>query len=293
MVELALSRMCGHPDAWDGGVRDAEIEGALSAGVPAADGGVGPIRANAREACAFEPTAQSIWHWGRQAERDGRARRDGGVTSPEREELTEAPAREPSPAPGARYSGKGGGLVRAGEDPERLFRVMSAPPRPNSPSASWPVCCGSWSPATAPGAAGRPRRMPKPMPRCCAGSAPSMPARTAPTARRGCRPRAGRGHDDRPQADGAADARGRAARCLPATLPDDDTARADAQAGQSSRRPRLHRAGAEPAVRRRRPMVVHRTPHLHAERGGYTSLAFGMRCQEAGVRPCTGAVGDA
>ncbi len=36
----------------------------------------------------FEPTAQSIWNWVREAERDGRARKDGGVTSPEPEELT-------------------------------------------------------------------------------------------------------------------------------------------------------------------------------------------------------------
>lgn len=35
----------------------------------------------------FDPMAQSIWNWVRQAERDGRARKDGGVTSPEREEL--------------------------------------------------------------------------------------------------------------------------------------------------------------------------------------------------------------
>jgi transposase len=40
----------------------------------------------------FEPTAQSIWSDAcvrrvRQAERDGGVRRDGGVTSPEREEL--------------------------------------------------------------------------------------------------------------------------------------------------------------------------------------------------------------
>ena len=36
----------------------------------------------------FEPTAQSIWNWVRQAERDAGSRRDGGVTGPEREELT-------------------------------------------------------------------------------------------------------------------------------------------------------------------------------------------------------------
>ncbi|MBR0679120.1 hypothetical protein GXW74_01370 [Roseomonas eburnea] len=35
----------------------------------------------------FEPTAQSIWNWVRPAERDGVARKDGGVSSPEREEL--------------------------------------------------------------------------------------------------------------------------------------------------------------------------------------------------------------
>lgn len=30
----------------------------------------------------FEPTAQSIWNWVRQAERDGGALKDGSVTSP-------------------------------------------------------------------------------------------------------------------------------------------------------------------------------------------------------------------
>ena len=36
----------------------------------------------------FEPTAQSIWNWVRQAQRDRGAHKEGGVTSPEREELT-------------------------------------------------------------------------------------------------------------------------------------------------------------------------------------------------------------
>jgi transposase len=36
----------------------------------------------------FKPTAQSIWNWVRQAEREGGTRKDGGVTSPEREELS-------------------------------------------------------------------------------------------------------------------------------------------------------------------------------------------------------------
>jgi putative transposase len=43
------------------------------------------------------------------------------------------------------------------------------------------------------------------------------------------------------------------------------------------------------AIRRRRPVeVIH-----HSDQGGqYTSIAFGKRCQEAGVRPSMGSVGD-
>ena len=46
----------------------------------------------------------------------------------------------------------------------------------------------------------------------------------------------------------------------------------------------------EMAVRQRRPLgVIH-----HSEQGSqYTSLAFGKRCREAGVRPSMGSVGDA
>lgn len=36
----------------------------------------------------FEPPAQAIWNWVRQAERDGGTRQDSGVSSPEREALT-------------------------------------------------------------------------------------------------------------------------------------------------------------------------------------------------------------
>ena len=46
----------------------------------------------------------------------------------------------------------------------------------------------------------------------------------------------------------------------------------------------------EMAVIQRRPRdVIH-----HSDQGSqYTSLAFGSRCQEAGVRPSMGSVGDA
>ena len=46
----------------------------------------------------------------------------------------------------------------------------------------------------------------------------------------------------------------------------------------------------EMAIGQRRPRaVIH-----HSDRGSqYTSLAFGMRCAEAGVRPSMGSVGDA
>jgi len=36
----------------------------------------------------YEPTAQAIWNWVRQADRDGGVRRDEGLPSSEREELS-------------------------------------------------------------------------------------------------------------------------------------------------------------------------------------------------------------
>jgi putative transposase len=49
-------------------------------------------------------------------------------------------------------------------------------------------------------------------------------------------------------------------------------------------------AALEMAVRRRQPCsVIH-----HSDKGSqYTSIAFGNRCRQAGVRPSTGSVGDA
>ena len=66
-------------------VSDAALSNRLSAGVPATDGRSGAIWTHelARE---FEPTAQSISTWVKQAERDVGKRTDG-PTSADREEL--------------------------------------------------------------------------------------------------------------------------------------------------------------------------------------------------------------
>ncbi|HZZ22905.1 MAG TPA: transposase [Roseiarcus sp.] len=75
----------------------------------------------------FEPTAQSISTWVKQAERDAGKRIDG-PTSAEREELGAFDVRTIASASGARHPSKGGSLVRAGEqgEPERVYRFMSA-----------------------------------------------------------------------------------------------------------------------------------------------------------------------
>jgi len=54
-------------------------------------------------------------------------------------------------------------------------------------------------------------------------------------------------------------------------------------------RTELVNAALEMAVRQRRPRgVIH-----HSDQGSqYTSLAFGKRCREAGIRPSMGSVGD-
>ena len=62
------------------------------------------------------------------------------------------------------------------------------------------------------------------------------------------------------------------------------------RSGASPMRAELVLAALEMAVGQRRPRdVIH-----HSDRGSqYTSLAFGKRCKEAGVRPSMGSVGDA
>jgi len=62
----------------------------------------------------FEPTAQSISTWVKQAERDAGKRVDG-PTSAEREELGRLRRENHRLASGARRPGKGGSLVREGK----------------------------------------------------------------------------------------------------------------------------------------------------------------------------------
>lgn len=92
----------------------------------------------------FEPTAQAIWNWVRQAARDG-GRRDEGLPSAEREELSRL-RREDRQLRQERDILEGGSRVRSGDrhDPVRIFQFVSArrataatdASRPLSPSSS-------------------------------------------------------------------------------------------------------------------------------------------------------------
>ena len=76
----------------------------------------------------FEPTAQSISSWLKQAERDAGKRIDGPGQALSGRNWGAFDVRTTSPASGARHPGKGYSLVRAGEqgEPERVYRFMSA-----------------------------------------------------------------------------------------------------------------------------------------------------------------------
>jgi len=62
----------------------------------------------------FEPTAQAIRNWVRQADRDT-GRRDDGLTSSEREEIRAMATGGEAVAPGAGDPGKSRGRVRSGD----------------------------------------------------------------------------------------------------------------------------------------------------------------------------------
>ncbi|PNG24262.1 IS3 family transposase [Methylocella silvestris] len=75
----------------------------------------------------FEPTAQSISTWVKQAEREAGKRADGPISA-EREELARLRRENHRLRQERDILAKAGGLVRAGEqgEPERVFRFMSA-----------------------------------------------------------------------------------------------------------------------------------------------------------------------
>jgi transposase-like protein len=85
---VELTRFRGHPMVWgERTVHDAEEPSAVPPGVPAADHRPGAEGANAEElARQFEPSAQAIRNWVRQADRDG-GRRQDGLTTLEQDEL--------------------------------------------------------------------------------------------------------------------------------------------------------------------------------------------------------------
>jgi putative transposase len=270
----------------------------------------------------FEPTAQSIWNWVRQAGRDGGTRKDASVTSPEREELTKLRRGEPSPAPGARHLGKGGGLVREGEDPERVFRFMSAH------QAEFPIATMARVLGVSPSGYYAWRCRPASA-RATSDAALLRRIRTIHAASHGTYG-APRVHAEL-QAEGTAVARKRVARLMrgaglrgvsrrrfPTTTQRVPTAgdtptpiaaaSLDCPAAINAQNRRRSSRRATPGLPgdaafarsdlsdRRLPAIappsepVLRRP---SESTQYTSVAFGFRCKEAGVRPSTGSVGDA
>ena len=127
-----------------GGGHDAEEPTAVFAGVPAADGrpwcvGGGRPDSLSRE---FEPTAQSIWNWVRQAERDEGTRTDG-LTTEEKEELRRSPPRGPCASRGEGDPEKSRGLVRSGDriDAPRAFEFVRIGQKP--PGATCPMKWGT------------------------------------------------------------------------------------------------------------------------------------------------------
>ncbi|MFC2998257.1 IS3 family transposase [Falsiroseomonas tokyonensis] len=287
----------------------------------------------------FEPTAQSIWNWVRQAERDGGTRKDGGVTSRELEELSKLRRENHRLRQERDILAKAGGLVRAGKDPQRVFEFMSAH------QAEFPIATmarvlgvsvsGYYAWRSRPASA-----------HDTADAALLRRIRTVHAASHGTYG-APRVHAEL-QAEGTAVARKRVARLMrgaglrgvsrrrfptttqrePSHRPANDLVGRDFRVAGPNRlwvadityvptaagflflavvldawsrrivgwamatdlRTRLVLDALDMAVTTRKPAdVVH-----HSDQGSqYTSVAFGLRCKEAGVRPSTGSVGDA
>jgi len=114
----------------------------------------------------FEPSAQAIRNWVRQAERDGGQRTDG-LTTGEREELARL-RRENRQlrqerailAKAAAWFARETGAIPPGSS------SSWARTRPNSPSPPWRACSVFPGRATTPGAAALPRPGPCRTPRC-------------------------------------------------------------------------------------------------------------------------------
>ncbi|MFQ3665913.1 MAG: IS3 family transposase [Sphingomonadaceae bacterium] len=288
----------------------------------------------------FEPTAQSIWNWVRQADRDAGKRTDG-PTSIEREELSKLRRENARLRQERDILAKAGGLVRTGEqgDPVRVYRFMSAN------QADYPI--KTMARVLRVSASGYYAwRSRPPSARATADGDLLRRIRTIHAASRGTYG-APRVHAEL-QAEGVAIAKKRVARLMqaaqiagasrrrsirttrpnPADRPASDLVRRNffveapnqlwvaditfiptmvgflflavvldawsrkivGWAFSSDLRTRVVLDALDMALETRRPDdVIH-----HSDRGSqYTSLAFGNRCKDAGVRPSTGSVGDA